>query len=89
MDISPQSLGRFLHRYHTILFAVFVLGGLIAMVLMLNNIIVSSGESAAPLSTAPAGGFDQQTIDKLNSLRASGQPPTPLDLSGRSNPFVE
>lgn len=89
MDISTQSISKFFHRFHTILFAIFVLGGLIIMVLTLNGIIASSSASSASSVPTPSSAFDQQTIDKLNKLRTSDQQPAPLDLSGRSNPFVE
>ena len=35
-----KSFVNILHRYHVMIFVIFVLGGLVVMVFMLNNIIV-------------------------------------------------
>lgn len=88
MDISAQSALKLLHRFHGIVFVIFVLGGLIVMILALNAIITSSSPDAAV--TPPAlSGFDKDTIEKLSTLRSSGEQTPPLDFSGRSNPFAE
>lgn len=88
MNISSASISRLLRRYHGILFAVLVLGGLIIMVITLNSIISGSSPSASQTPN-PVSGFDQKTINQLNSLHSIDQQPTPLNFSGRSNPFVE
>ena len=91
LSINTKAITAFLHRYHVVLFAVVILGGLVVMVLSLNNIIVSSSEASADYT--PAGtnfSFDEKTIQRIDSLRSRDQAAEQLNLSaGRSNPFVE
>jgi hypothetical protein len=94
MDISfitlKKSLLGFIQRYHMVLFAVIVIGGLAVIVLMLNNIVISS--SSATDYTPESNSFspDQETIDRVNSLKSRDEATEQLDLSqGRTNPFVE
>lgn len=86
-----NKMSHILHRYHVIIFALFVLGGLVGVVLVLNGVIAkSSNTTPASVSTSPMTSFDQATITRLNQLRTRDQAPIPLDLSkGRTNPFVE
>ena len=91
ITFNTKAVATFLHRYHVILFAIIVLGGLVFVVLSLNNIIISSSEASADYT--PAGttfSFDEDTIKKVDNLKSRDQAATTLDLSGgRSNPFVE
>jgi hypothetical protein len=91
LSINTKTITNFLHRYHVVLFAVIILGGLVFMVLSLNNIIVASSEAGADYT--PAGttfSFDEKTIERINDLRSRDQAASQLDLSnGRTNPFVE
>lgn len=94
-DLSSISLSglkrpilRFLNRYHVVLFIVFVVGALIMVMFQLNTIIQDSSASNAT-TPAPAVGFDEQTIEEISALRDRSQSGGSLDLSGRSNPFVE
>ena len=78
-----------LHRYHVMIFVIFVLGGLVVMVFLLNGIIVQSSNSGdyVPETTQ---NFDQKTMDRIKELKTRDDPASQLDLSrGRSNPFVE
>lgn len=78
-----------LRRYHAILFVIIVVGGLIAIVLVLNDIVTGSTQQVPPAST-PSSSFDKATIDRIDKLRTGDEAATPLDLSdGRTNPFVE
>jgi len=71
------------------IFVVFVLGGLVVMVFLLNNIIVRSSNSG-DYTPGTNQGFDQKTMDRIKELKTRDDPEAPLDLSrGRSNPFVE
>lgn len=96
MDIS-LSLGsvkkfilNILHRYHVILFVIFIVGGLIIVVFILNGIILKSSNPDGYTATSNNSTFDQATIDRIKQLRTSGENDEPLDLSkGRTNPFVE
>lgn len=91
MEISLDSIKKtiisILERFHVIIFTIFAAGSLIVVMFMLNVIIQ---DSSSDNTTLPAqSGFDQATIDKVNSLRSSDEPAEPLNLSGRTNPFVE
>jgi hypothetical protein len=94
MDISliaiKNSFLHFLKRFHATIFTLSVLVGLVFVILTLNNII---GSSSSTTDYTPAGiplTFDQQTIDRVNSLKSRNDTSSALDLSqGRANPFVE
>lgn len=95
MDISlnliKKSFGNFVHRFHVTIFVTLVLGSLVVVVFLFNNIIIRSSEPGGytPPSAAPSS-FDQATIDRIEQLRSSADSSSPLDLSkGRINPFVE
>lgn len=78
-------LSRFFHRYHVIVFACVVLGGLSIATLMLYQAITSA-EPAAPTATTDT--FDTATMKKVDSLHSSSDQVTPLTLpAGRTNPF--
>ncbi|HJP80868.1 MAG TPA: hypothetical protein VJ841_00525 [Candidatus Saccharimonadales bacterium] len=78
-----------LHRFHVILFVIIVIGGLAAVVFALNTILVVSSTPDGYASSSNNDTFDSQTIDRIKTLRQPGEGGQPLDLSGRSNPFVE
>lgn len=81
----------FLHRFHVMIFVFIVLGGTIVIVLLLNGVIIRSGESDGYVApNANNATFDQATINKIENLKTSDQGSGDLDLSnGRTNPFVE
>jgi hypothetical protein len=93
MNISLTTIKLFvitmLRRYHIILFVLTIVGGLVAVILLLNSIIISSSNISTYTSPDDAS-FDQATIDRINQLKSStdngGQATLP---SGRTNPFVE
>lgn len=91
LTINTKAITAFLHRYHVVLFAVIILGGLAFMVLSLNNIIVASSET--PTDYTPDGttfSFDEKTIERIDELKSRDQASDQLNLSaGRTNPFVE
>lgn len=94
MDISllslKQSLTRFLHRYHVVLFVIVALGSLSVSILLLNTIITKSGDSNGYVSSSNNASFDKETIEKVNQLRAQGETATSsIPTSGRINPFSE
>jgi hypothetical protein len=95
MDISlsviKNSIGNFARRFHLTIFVIVVLGSLVAVVLLLNNVIIRSSEQGdyIPAGNTPSS-FDKDTIDKIEQLKSRSDASTPLDLSkGRINPFVE
>lgn len=93
ISISPASIKKFivssLHRYHVVLFVIIVLGGLAIMVFFLNLVLIRSSESDGYTSSSNNASFDQQTIDRIKDLKKADDSSSQLDLSGRSNPFVE
>lgn len=94
MDISFDTIKKsflgFIGRYHMVVFAVVVIGGLALVVFMLNNIIISSSTSTDYTPAGTSVSFDQETIDRVNSLKSRDEASEQLDLSqGRTNPFVE
>lgn len=89
-ELSLQQITRgvshFLHRYHILIFTIFVLGGLSVTTYMLYQ----ATTSAQPTSNATSSSFDQQTIDRIGTLRSASDAPTPINLpAGRVNPFQE
>lgn len=94
MELSSANISKalthFLHRFHIIIFVLVVLGSLVAVVFLLNNIIIKSSDSSNYTSPGADTSFDQDTINRLSQLRTRDQTPAPLDLSkGRTNPFIE
>lgn len=77
-----------LHRFHVIIFVVTIIGGLVIVVFFLNSTLNLSSESDGYASPSENASFDRTTIDRIKQLRGSGSE-SQLDLSGRSNPFVE
>lgn len=93
MNISLSSIKtlviQILHRFHAIIFVVIVIGGMIAVILLLNDIVTGSSQQATQ-ATGINTGFDKATIDRINKLRTKDDAATQLNLSdGRTNPFVE
>lgn len=93
ISLSPTVIKKFivtaLHRYHVVLFVTIVLGGLAVMVFFLNQILVKSSTPDGYTSSSNDASFDQQTINRIKNLRETTDTSSQLDLSGRSNPFVE
>ena len=80
-----NGISRFLHRYHVVLFALVVLGGLAIATFMLYTAATSASETTQLPSTSS---FDKSTIDKIQNLRSSDESGKPLELpAGRTNPF--
>lgn len=94
MDISfdsiKKSLGHFVGRFHVIIFVITVLGGLVVTILLLNNVILTSSDSAGYTPNGVSADFNQTTINRIEQLKSRTEADGQLDLSqGRTNPFVE
>lgn len=91
LDQLPKKFMKFANRYHLVIFVVTVIGGMIIVMFMLNNTIRSSTDGELINSPVSNSGFDQETIDKLESLKSFNTDTSQsLDFpSGRINPFVE
>jgi hypothetical protein len=91
LNLSTQSIKKgivaFLHRFHVMIFVIIVLGGLAVVILLLNNVVIRSGQKDGYTSDISTGSFDQATIKKIQDLQNRSQSPIPS--SGRINPFVE
>ena len=85
-----KALSSFLHRFHVVTFVITVLGGLVVVVLLLNDAIITSGEPNGYTSGATVTTFDQATMKRVEELKTRDQT---SDISAppgmRINPFVE
>lgn len=74
-----------------IFFSLLALGLAVVVILLSNTLTRASGATTETTgSNSTASNFDQATIDRINSLKTSTDPSTPLDFSkGRVNPFSE
>lgn len=91
MQVSiPLPVLRFLHRYHLTIFVVLVLGGLALVILSVDQTVTSASTipTSSTTSSTDIPAFDKATMQKIDALQPSGTP-TPLNLSGRYNPFSE
>lgn len=85
-----KAIVNFLHRFHVLVFATIVLGGSAIVILILNSIIIQSGDSTNYVPQGQSSSFDQNTIKRIDELKTRNQSGDSLDLSnGRTNPFVE
>ena len=85
-----KALAHFLHRFHVITFVITVLGGLVVVVLLLNDTIITSGESNGYTSGTTVTTFDQATMKRIEELKTRDQTTDISTPPGvRSNPFVE
>lgn len=86
-----QKLFAFLHRSHVLIFSFVVLGGLVVAILMLNGVVVQSGDAGGYSSATTNAAFDQDTIKRIEELKTSDEKDNDLNLSNgqRINPFVE
>jgi len=93
MDISfskiKDALGRFIGRFHIVIFVVVALGGLAVIVFLLYNVILTANDSSGYTPNTNSANFDEATIKRIDQLRTRNEADSQLDLSGRANPFVE
>lgn len=77
-------------RFHLILFFIFVATLLAAAVWLINGTIQDSSLDPDYTSSISAGTIDENTLNRLNALHASGAAPANTELpAGRINPFNE
>lgn len=97
-----QSVVRFLHRYHLILFVIIVFGALGAGIYLTYQNILATDNAQGYTAQTNNTSFDAATIEHVKSLQPSdyrlpkedGSESAPLQernlpLNGRVNPFVE
>ena len=90
-SFSPsRSVKRFFGRFHTTIFILIVLSGLVYATLLLAGLLNDASLGGDYESPITAGSIDQATLDRINALHTSdGTLPPEQQPSGRSNPFVE
>jgi hypothetical protein len=77
-------------KYSVTIFVVVLVGGLATAVLLLNQILQQSSNAEGYTSSLDITTFDQQTIDRINSLHSSTEADSSVTLpNGRINPFTE
>ncbi len=90
VNAIPEKIFGILRRFHVVLFAVFVVGGLAAAIFLLNNTLTSASTPAT--STASQLNFDKPTLDAINKMHVSSQVnPSTEGLKidqARTNPLV-
>lgn len=85
-----KNIGKALGRFHLTIFIVIIASGVAGAILLLNMTLVDSTVSDGYVSQVDGGTIDQDTLDRLSSLHASGETLPELSLpSGRINPFAE
>jgi len=77
-------VSRFLHRFHVILFVVFVIGGLSLVTLFLSLAITKQDATTSSTVDHP---FDSVTMSKIENLRTTSDQSNLSPPSGRTNPF--
>lgn len=93
MEISfakiSHGFSAFLTRFHAMIFVIFILGGLVIAIFMLNLVLVRSLDTTQDQPTPLSSTFDKTTIDRIDELKTADDS-TQLELpAGRINPFVE
>ena len=96
LTIQIKKIGTIIYRHNLVIFIVLVAGGLIASIIILNNIItqpstnLSTSTSSSTTTTSTNVSVDQQTTNRLLKLENSESNINYKTLpSGRINPFAE
>ena len=90
MKKQPFSFIEYIgEKIYLIVFLAAIGGGLIASVLMLNNIMNKSTLNSGAGNTSKVTSFDQSAINEVNKLMKSSENATLIDKSSRTNPFSE
>lgn len=90
LKVIQKQIGRFLFRFHLMIFSITIVGSLAFAVFILNGIVNSSGKPGSYVPSTSDSSFDQATIDKLKTLRRVEQGPQHIDTSSsRIDPFTD
>lgn len=85
MSSVSRAISHFFHRFHVLVFTVFVLGGLAVATMLLYQTVQSTNQITPDATVQP---FDQETIDKIKQYKTSDENTGELKLpAGRTNPF--
>jgi len=85
-----KPVGRFLQRFHTTIFILFIVACLAVAVLLLYRILSNASVDPNYKSPITAGFIDQATLDRINALHSSQGPyPEVPVATGRISPFAE
>ena len=86
LSALARSIPHFLHRFHVMIFVLFVVGGLSVVTLLLNFVVTN--RTASTGTDSSQSNFDTTTIEKVRSLQdANGGTSTLPNSEGRTNPF--
>jgi len=83
-----KRLVSFAKRFQLLIFFILVVSFLAAAVILINKTLTDSS-SQQYTSTIEAGTIDRTTLERIQSLHASGQPSSVQLPEGRVNPFAE
>ena len=85
-----KPLGRIFARFHMTIFIIFIVGGLVGAVLLLDTILNDTSNTQGYTSPIDAGTIDQTTLNRIKQLHTSDDPaPTMVLPAGRISPFTE
>jgi hypothetical protein len=86
---SQKPIIAFFQRFHLVIFTVVTVLILSTAILILSG-IVNKASGIDSTGQTMVTNFDEDTINRINELKTSSEPSTPLDFSqGRINPFSE
>lgn len=86
VSVISNKISFFFDRYHFIIFFVFIGSGLIGAVAIINASVLSPQDDGY-VSQINGVGFDKETMDRLRSLKTTGETVEKLEFSGRITPF--
>lgn len=91
LDAVPALLSKLLRRYHVMIFTFLILGGVIVMMYMINQIITASTDTSQLVDQAQtAAPFDKATIEQLEELdNNSKSSELNIPAGHRISPFVD
>lgn len=81
-------IANFFTRFNVVIFIVVVASGLIAAILIINNILQLPYKTTSNTINNTQTTFDESTIVQLNKLKTSDQNTNPTLPTGRINPFI-
>lgn len=81
-------IANFFTRFNVVIFIVVVASGLMAAILIINNILQLPYKTTGNAINNTEATFDKSIIVQLNKLKASDQNTNQILPTGRINPFI-
>lgn len=88
-NLLTKTIRTLFKRFHLMIFFVFIVGGLVGSVILVNDILIDDSTDSNYTSSINPGSIDQATLNGIQSLHTSSGVPTPELPGGRINPFSE